>query len=157
MQTVLMHVVASNRVQMSLAAEMLNCWTAYKKHTSVSYVQLTGCRIHLWEYENTVTEHEVQIHNILPAFYSYHTSVTHVSFKLRLREIKSHVLIAQTTNLAFFCTTDKAVRPSKRMYASLMLPLSIFSVGLTWEGTLLCKLVLEKVLLREWIKGKYLQ
>ena len=52
----------------------LKCSTAewhIKNHTSVSYVQLTGCRTHSWGYENTVAEHDVQIDDILPAFYGY--------------------------------------------------------------------------------------
>ena len=37
------------------------------------------------------------------------TSVSHVSFKLQLREIESHVLIAQSTNLTFFVPLIKLV------------------------------------------------
>ena len=67
-----MRMVGSNRVQRSLAVEALNCWTAYKDHASVSYVQLKGRKTHLRLYDNgIVVEHDVEICYTKFAFYDY--------------------------------------------------------------------------------------
>ena len=52
-QTVLTCTVGSNRVQRSLAVEVLNHWTAYKDHASVSYVQFKGHKTHSRSYTCT--------------------------------------------------------------------------------------------------------
>ena len=52
-QTAFMWMVSSNRVQRSLAVEAINCWTGYKDHAPVSYVQITGHRTHslgIWQW-----------------------------------------------------------------------------------------------------------
>ena len=78
-QTVLTCTVGSNRVQRSLAVEALNRWTAYKDHTSVSYVQFKGRKTHSRRYDNDIdTEHEIETHHTLLAFYGYaHFSWSH--------------------------------------------------------------------------------
>ena len=44
-QTVLMHTVGSNRVQRSLAVEVLNHWTTYKDHAFVSTYSLKAAKL----------------------------------------------------------------------------------------------------------------
>ena len=71
-QAVLTHTVGSNRVQRSLAVEVLNHRTTYKDHASVSYVQFKGCKTHSRRYDNDIdTEHEIETHHTSLAFYGY--------------------------------------------------------------------------------------
>ena len=60
------------RVQRSLAVETLTRWTAYKGHSSASYVQFAGRRIHSPGYDDDiVAEHDVESHYTSLAFYGY--------------------------------------------------------------------------------------
>ena len=60
---------------------------AYKDHASVSYVQLKGRKTHSHGYDNDiVAEHTVETTIPRSNFMAMPTSVSHVSFMLRLRE-----------------------------------------------------------------------
>jgi len=61
-QTVLTHMVGSNRVQRSLAVEEFNHGMTYKDHASVSYVQFKGHKTHLQRYDNDINaEHDIEM------------------------------------------------------------------------------------------------
>ena len=60
-QIFLTHTVGSNRIQRSLADEVLNHWKICKDHTSVSYIQFKGRKTHSRRYDNDIdTEHEIE-------------------------------------------------------------------------------------------------
>ena len=71
-QTVLTHMVSSNRVQRSLAVEALDHWTTCKDHASMSYVQYKGRKTHSQRYDNDIdTQHEIEPHHTSLALYGY--------------------------------------------------------------------------------------
>ena len=55
----------------STKVEVLNRWTTYKDHASVSYVQFKGRKTHSRGYDNLVAEQDIETHYTLLAFYGY--------------------------------------------------------------------------------------